>query len=410
MGGGEGMSAAWDESIYPGRHSKGGNGAAKKRSLQFSQIDGKAPIPPRQWAYGRYLLFGEAAILAGIDGGGKGSMTVAIVLSFVTGRRLLGEKVWRPGPVVIISYEDSQDEWRRRIKAACIHYQLDYEECVSQIYFLNPAAADSGRISFGKLAEENEAFSDADEVIDAIQSVGAVLFIIDPFNQCHNMPDGNSNVMVAQVASEIARVCHETGAAGLALHHLRKSQTGAADDILGAVALRATFRSARVLCRMTTEEARAVQIPEKERFRYSRISDGKENYAPPMDRSTWVKLESIELGNGDNCTYPEGDNVQVTVRWEPPKPFEGMDYDVLSAIFDRIGEGPEGKPGLYSSAPNAKTRWVGLPVIEKAGKSKQVAGTIIKAWLDNGLLVGDDRRKTKTAIRYPEGSGSTQPK
>ena len=49
-------------------------------------------IPPRQWAYGHYLLFGRAAALAAVDGGGKGAMAVTMLLSFITGRALLGNR------------------------------------------------------------------------------------------------------------------------------------------------------------------------------------------------------------------------------------------------------------------------------------------------------------------------------
>src|SRR5262249_44454047 len=77
-------------------------------------------IPPRPWAYGRYLLFGSASALGGMDGAGKGALAVVIALSFITGRALLAEHVWRTGPVASITYEDDETEWRRRIAAACL--------------------------------------------------------------------------------------------------------------------------------------------------------------------------------------------------------------------------------------------------------------------------------------------------
>jgi RecA-family ATPase len=75
-------------------------------------------IPPRPWAYGHFLLFGQAAVIGAVDGCGKGAQAVAIALAMITGRELLGERVWRTGPVAIITDEDDEMEWRRRIAAA----------------------------------------------------------------------------------------------------------------------------------------------------------------------------------------------------------------------------------------------------------------------------------------------------
>ena len=90
------------------------------RSLSWPPSDQISAIPPRQWAYGKFLLFGSAACIGAMDGGGKGMIATVMALAMITGYPLLGEKVWRTGPVAIISYEDDQDEWERRIAAACL--------------------------------------------------------------------------------------------------------------------------------------------------------------------------------------------------------------------------------------------------------------------------------------------------
>jgi hypothetical protein len=71
-------------------------------------------IPPRPWTYGRFLLFGSAAVIGAVDGGGKGAIAVVMALAMITGRLLLGERVWRTGPVAIVTYEDDETEWHRR--------------------------------------------------------------------------------------------------------------------------------------------------------------------------------------------------------------------------------------------------------------------------------------------------------
>ena len=59
-------------------------------------------------------------MMGAVDGGGKGAIAVSMALAMITGKSLLDEKVWRPGPVAIISYEDDEEEWHRRIAAAFI--------------------------------------------------------------------------------------------------------------------------------------------------------------------------------------------------------------------------------------------------------------------------------------------------
>src|SRR5215469_17675276 len=185
-------------------------------------------IAPRTWAYGNFLLFGHAAVLGAVDGGGKGAHAVAIALSMITGRELLGDKVWRTGPVVIITYEDDQMEWRRRIAAACLHHDIDYDAVISSFYFITRPRS---QITFAaRLTSPGEVsrigFPHSEAIIQHLKAVKPALFIVDPFNRAHALEDGNSNVMIALVAGEISRIAAEAGCAALVLHHLRKGSNG----------------------------------------------------------------------------------------------------------------------------------------------------------------------------------------
>ncbi len=341
---------------------------------------GKANIPPRQWAYGQYLLFGQAAVLGAVDGGGKGSMAVTIALSMITGRPLLGERVWRTGPAAIIVYEVDQDEWHRRIAAACEHYGGEYDMALENIRFL---VRPRERIVFAAMRDGTPIYPDGDDIIITLRDLGAALLIVDPFNHAHGFDDGNNNVVVAKVASEMNRIAWESGVAALVLHHLRKGSTGQPDDLMGATSLRATFRSTRILARMTPEEAKPLGV-EREAWRYSRIAGSKENYAPPPDKAAWFRLASVPLGNG-NAEYPDGDVIQVTTTWSPPAIFEGIDAATLVAIFDAIKAGPaEGES--FAPAKQAK-RWVGQTIIAAADKSPEQAARIVKQWITNDVLI-----------------------
>jgi hypothetical protein len=344
-------------------------------------------IPPRTWAYGSFLLFGHAQVIGAVDGGGKGAHAVVIALAMITGRALLGEHVWRTGPVAIITYEDDEMEWRRRIASACVQYSTDYDQVCGSFYFIRRPRGRIKLAAQSALGRPTVVFPDGDAIIAALKKIGAVLLIVDPFNHAHTLEDGNSNAIVAQLAAEIARIAAESMVAALVLHHLRKGSNGHADDLMGAVMLRATFRAARILVRMSTAEAEQLSIPAKEAWRYSRIAGSKENYAPPPDRATWYKFESHNLGNGAGI-YPDGDNVHVVTRWQPPDPFEDTQRSQLAEVFTTFRNGL-GDGEFYTFHAGSKNRWAGNVVMTVMGKTEGEAGRMLAAWKKSGALTED---------------------
>jgi hypothetical protein len=341
---------------------------------------GPANIPPRQWAYGKFLLFGSVAVLGAVDGGGKGAIAVAMMLATITGEPLLGEKIWRKGPVAIVTYEDDEDEWHRRIAAACLQYELDYTEILNSVHFIHKD--DETKISFGTCnAAGKMIFPDSAGMIKTIKDQGIIMLVVDPFNHAHDGDDGNNNVLIAKVCGEVSRIAKATNSTIIVLHHLRKGSSGQADDLMGATSLRATFRSCRILIRMTDDVAEKMKIQDGA-WRYIRIAGSKENYAPPPDKSTWYKLVSKSLGNTNvDSVYPDGDDMGVATTWEPRPMFEGMDATTLKAVFNALRDNPHGPSKQAKNTP-----WAGKALMDKGGRSDVEATKIVKAWLDSGTL------------------------
>lgn len=376
-----------DKRWRPARGDKSGNlgpTVSDPASNLVRRILPKIPIqqiPPRQWLYGHFLLVGHAACLAAVDGGGKGAMAVAMALAVITGKPLLGDKVHRTGQVMIVTYEDKLEEWQRRIAAACMHYDLDYDVILDHIAFLDKA---SGLIAFAQPNPREGgpiSCADADDIISEMKDFGAVLLIVDPLNRAHGFDDGNNNVAMAQVAGAMDRVAGEAQAAVLVLHHLRKGSTGIADDMMGATSVRATFRSSRVLAKMQKVEGEALGIKE-DHWRYSRISGSKDNYAPPPDEAVWFKLESVLLGNV-TPDYPNGDSIQVTTPWQCRPTFEGLDHAKLTIIFDNL------KTSIYSPRTQAEN-WIGKLLMDIGGRSRVEARTILSKWVESGTITTED--------------------
>lgn len=336
---------------------------------------GPANIPPRRWAYGRFLLAGSAAVIGAVDGGGKGAIAVVMALAMVTGLPLPGEPVWRTGPVAIVSYEDDADEWHRGIAAACLHYDLDYGAVLANIHFVQRPG---GRVSFGTMTPGMLTFPDSDDITGLLKTIGAVLLIADPFNHAHGLDDGNNNAMVAKVAGELSRAAHEADVAVLVPHHLRKGATGNPDDLMGATSLRATFRNCRILARMTPDVAERMNIVDP--WRYIRIAGSKENYAPPPEKASWFKLIGVPLGNATN-EYPDGDDVAVATTWTARPMFDGMEPDTLAAVFGALRE------TIHGPTKQAKhTPWAGKALMELGGRSEREAAKIVAAWIKTGVL------------------------
>jgi hypothetical protein len=335
---------------------------------------------------------GSAAVLGAVDGGGKGSITVAMILSVITGNAYLGEKVWKGGPVAVVSYEDDEDEWERRLSSACLYYNLDLALIMPQVHFIY---REDDRITFGTNSSEGVVFPDSDMVIEKLKEIRPVMTVVDPFNHAHGLDDGNNNTMIAKVAGEVTRIARVCNCAVLTLHHLRKGSTGSADDLMGATSLRATFRSCRVLARMSGEEARRLDISDEDKWRFIRVAGSKENYAPPPEKSTWFKLESVKLEN-PNEEYPAGDNIGVATMWAPPKMCDGMNDEQLRAVFEAY------KVDDANYAPtrgNNVLPWAGVPLIKLAGRTDHRAAKIIKSWLDCGLLFRQEFKDEKSRPR-----------
>jgi len=316
---------------------------------------------------------------------------VTVALSMITGIPLLGEKVWRTGPVVILTYEDDQLEWHRRIAAACLEFDLDYAEICGSIYFISRPRGRIALAAHAAVGNRNVIFPDHAEIVAHLKRIRPVLFIIDPLNHAHALDDGNSNVLIAQLAAEVSSIAAETMVALLALHHLRKGATGSLDDMMGAVALRATFRATRILAAMTDTDAKNVGLDEDEEiWRYRRIASSKENYAPPADKTLWFQLESRDLGNVDvDPTYPGGDNVQVFKPFKIPEAHNGFTKSMAADILDQLRKGPE-QGEFYLPHQNAKESWAGWPICEIAEKSAREAGRILADWIKNGIVIEND--------------------
>jgi hypothetical protein len=371
-------------------------------------------VQPRRWLYGYKLIRGFVSVMASPGGTGKSALVSAMGLDMAAGVTTLHDTPHRALKVWLYNLEDPRDETIRKVAAVMQHKRLSTDT-------LDNLIVTSGRDRSLIIAQEIErgivaATPDVPACIDAIRAAGVDVLTVDPVIRSHRVNE-NDNKALDFVMDLYARIASEADCSVLLVHHTRKGFIGGdADSIRGASSMSSAARIAVTLQTMQAEEAKALNVPEAERRRYVRIDNAKANLSPPADKAEWIKLESQSLGNGDE-EYPNGDSVQVAVKWEPPSPFDGIGERILE-VFRRIDRGfvhEDGTPEPWSPDKRSGDRWVANAILASfpdGDKSEAQCFSIFKKWRDDGLVeeykYQTQRNRTeKTGVRvanWPEGA------
>ena len=136
---------------------------------------------------------------------------------------------------------------------------------------------------------------------------------------------------------------------------------------------------------MSDDEARMAAVEEP--WRYTREGTSKDNLAPPSSDSSWRKMVSVLL--------PNGDSVGVVEPWSWPDPFVDITTRDLDAVLAKIRNG-QWREDVRTS------QWAGIAVAEvleldatdPAVKSKIKA--LLATWLANKALVIRDGLDSKS--------------
>lgn len=348
-----------------------------------------ATLPRRAWLYGRHLARRYVSATVAAGGVGKSSLTLAEALAMVSGRDLFNVGLPEPLRVWMFNLEDPREELDRRIAAAVIHHGIDPAVLDGRLY------VDSGREQPLCLAEETPNGAKivmplAEALIAEITARKIDVVRIDPFVSSHAVNE-NDNRAIDLVVKEWARIADKANCAIELVHHTRKQMPGVevnADSGRGAKALVDASRSTRVLARMTGEEGERAGVENHRLF--FRMSEDKQNLAPPSENAVWAKLVNVHL--------PNGDDVGVVVPWAWPDPFENITPDDLRAVRNAIaGKGYRKDVQAKNWAGRAIAEVLGLDADDKAEKNKIKA--LIKTWIKTGVLIVSEGKDLKGNIR-----------
>lgn len=362
-------------------------------------------IEPRRWIYAHHYLRSFVSVLASAGGIGKTSLQIVEALAIVTGRPLLGEEVKERANVWIVNLEDPLEEIQRRVLAAMRHYGIKPDEVRGRL-FVN--AGRDFSLKFG--IQTREGVLPNTKLVEYLchkipeKQIGCVF--IDPFVGAHNINE-NDNMAVNAIVAEIRRVADETKCAIGLVHHIRKGngEDASIDSVRGAGSLIGAARAARVVNRVSEDDAVKLGVDAKEAKGIFRVDDGKANLAPPADKALYRQMIGVKIDNGEW--------IGVCVPFELPDEWKGMTDKIVNDMLRIIELGivtADGSEEYYSIRPQDKDRFVGNVIttysFDDATHSKNAAQAkrIIKTWHERGLLEefeyrSESQRKDRKGVR-----------
>jgi RecA-family ATPase len=362
----------------------------------YDPID-PASIPARRWIYGQHYIRGNVSVLASAGGVGKTSMQIVEALAICTGRPLLGEPVHEPCNVWIVNLEDPLEEMQRRVASAMMHYNVTADEIRGKLFL------DAGRdlkMIFAK--QDRDGISVDEEMADYMvakikqNEIGCVF--IDPWVGANHINE-NDNVAMNAAVSLVRSIADETDCGMGLVHHIRKGNGDDAtvDSIRGAGSLIGAARAARVINRVSQEDALKLGVSETEALGIFRVDDGKSNMAPPAAKAVYRRMVGVQL--------PNGEYVGVATEFSMPDLFDGVSAKDAMKVQRDVGLAAQS--GDFMRQNTQAKNWVGnvvalhldLDVDKKHEKAK--VNAIVKKWIETDVLRIEREKDQRTGRDVP---------
>jgi hypothetical protein len=343
-------------------------------------------LPRRAWLYGQHYLRGVVTVTAGMGGRGKSSNSLVEAIAMATARALLGEAPAERCRVWYHCGDDNMEELLRRVAAICQHYNIDMKELEGWLFLTTPREFEL-RVAEGYMDVKTDEAT-INRIHEQIEINVIDVAILDPLVKLHGVNESGTGM--DRVLGIFQAVADEHAASVEIVHHTRKNGVGHADamqgedDMRGSSSIHGAVRSQRLVNVMPAADAAEWQIPEGERRRYIRISTEKPNYAP-SGISSWYKLVSVTIANGDN--------VGVVEPWQHPGESGIVTEEMLAAERKADGlflELLDGHKGPTSSAKNsqhyAPRLFAKHPMARAAGVGELALAAAMERLLTSGKM------------------------
>lgn len=350
-------------------------------------------IPPREWYLGNHFCRGFVSVLFAAGGVGKSALRLAQYVAMALEQyRIVNQHPFGRFRVLLISFEDNDNEVKRRLKALLLYHEIAQPDLDGWLYIKC--------LPIAKLAKRKGRWDRAigeleQQIRNEIELLKPDLVALDPFVKLHELAENDTGDMDF-VAGLLVKLAIEKNLAVDTDHHVHKGniEPGDADAGRGASSIRDAGRLVYTLTVMSETEARNFDVRVDERLSYIRLDPAKVNIAGRGRSTEWFQLVGQPLGNPSE-KYPKGDTVQVCVPWKPPEIWVGLSNEVLNRILDAIDRGicnETGPTGERYSAANAAGKRAVWKVVQTVAaqfgeeKTDKQCKEIIKAWLASKLL------------------------
>jgi len=360
----------------------------------FEWID-PSLIPPREWLYDAHLIRKFVSMTVSPGGLGKSSLALIDAMSMASGRALFADSViHEPDPLRVWYWngEDPNEETRRRVVAAALHYNLKPADFASRLF------TDSGReqalilgsMVKGEIDLNEDFFTDLEGEIIANR---IDVLIIDPFVSAHRMGENDNNAIDA-ILKRLGKLAERCNCAVEIIHHVRKPSQGSTaktevHDARGASALIGGVRSARVLNVMDDKIADAAFIARDLRERYFSVIDGKANMSLKDPNGRWRFLESVCLGNQTETR--KADNVGVVTYYKLPDAARLVE-DLSSAEDEmRLILSQDDTCRHWGGKNKKPANWLGHRIMDALNlhdnEHEDAMQKLIVGWLQDGSII-----------------------
>ena len=339
-------------------------------------------LPRREWVYGHDYIKKYISVTASAGGIGKTSAIIVEAIAIATGKDLLGTTVKEQSNVWVINLEDPISEMQMRTIAAMQHYGITPDDIKGRLFM---DGEDTMQITLA--AESRDGLIPNNDLLAFItrkikeNNIGVV--IIDPFVSAH-LVNENNNGSIQAVVAMLRKLARDTNSSVQLVHHIRKTNGDDAtiDSVRGAGSLIGAARAARVINRITPEDAMALGVDEHEALGIFRVDDGKANLAPPSDKATYRRMQSVEIANGEH--------IGVATEFKLPDLFDGVTAENARNVQKLVNEAEANQTPYRASVQAAN--YVGHAVAEELNldwdkeKDKAKIKAIVKQWVKTNVL------------------------
>jgi hypothetical protein len=362
---------------------------------------------PRDWLLGNTFCRGFLSSLIAEGGTGKTALRLAQCLALATGKPLTGEKVFQRTRVAYISLEDDADELHRRMRAAVLHFGLDYEALGDWLWLATPSteweptqAPSAYTIAYTTRFGELKVGEFLTKLSAALRFYEFGLVVIDPFVKLHSLNE-NSNSEIDYVCRVLSTLAGQYHCAIDVPHHTAKlvgDGGSRSNRTRGASSFRDAARLLYTLAPMSSDEAAEMNIDEKDRLSLVRLDPGKLNITKAAGDATWFKLVGINIGNG-NDAYPNGDDVQTVEPWIAPNIWKIVTTSLTHHIFDLFEAGlADGRKYGIGNVGDERQAWK-LVQAEAPSLTDTQAKIVVRKWQETGMIgLADYTDPTKNKV------------